>query len=130
MTSELHPKLVEGGHHALARLVDKHLAEHPKPRLKPGDWDVLRPNKRLDCMGCVAACCHIAGYVEISMADAQRLADCLGMTLGQFLDVRTEAYDGSRIIRKFRGVPVLGSGPPLYGLHSPPGDLAGLLVLA
>ena len=96
MTSELHPKLIEGGHRALARLVDKHLAEHPKPRLKPGDWDVLKPNKRLDCMGCVAACCHIAGYVEISMADAQRLADCLGMTLGQFLDVRTEAYDDKK----------------------------------
>ena len=101
MNSELHPKLIEGGHHALVRLVNKHLAEAPKPRLKPGDRNVLEPAKRLDCMSCLAVCCHVAGYVELSLMDAQRLADHLGITIGQFLDSHTEAYDGARVIKKF-----------------------------
>lgn len=97
--SELHEGLKEAGASALVRLVDGHLAEAPKPRLKPGDRDTLQPLKRLDCATCVAACCHVAGHVDISLFDAQRLADALGVSIGTFLDEYTARYEDMRVIK-------------------------------
>jgi hypothetical protein len=97
--SELHAGLNEAGAPALLRLVDAHLAEAPKPRLKPGDRETLKPLKRLDCATCVAACCHVAGHVDISLFDAQRLADALGVSIGTFLDEYTARYEDMRVIK-------------------------------
>lgn len=99
--SDLHEALHRAGAHALVRLIDRNLAEMPKPRLKRGDRDVLKPLKRLDCGTCVAACCKVAGYVDLSLLDAQRLADFLGISIGTFLDTYTIRYDDERVIKLF-----------------------------
>ena len=38
----------------------------------------------LNCRKCPAFCCTLAGYVEVSMRDVQRLAQHLGMTVPEF----------------------------------------------
>ena len=44
----------------------------------------LPDNKHLDCRACSAFCCKMAGRVDISIPDARKLAEHLGLTYEEF----------------------------------------------